>query len=170
MDFLQLASNRYSVRRFTGEAIKKEDLKKILEAGHLAPTAKNIQPHRIFVLDSELSLTKLRKCTPCDYGTRTAIVICYDTNLTYKRSYDGKDSGDIDASIVTTHLMLEAASIGIGSTWVMNFDPKILCDEFNFPSNIIPTAILVMGYIPSDSEPSPRHSEFRPLEEIVTYL
>ena len=32
---------------------------------------------------------------------------------------DGKNSGDIDASIVATHMMLEIADLGLGSIWVM---------------------------------------------------
>ena len=169
MDFLNLAAERYSVRKFKEEAITQEELDKILKAGYLAPTAKNLQPQRIMVINSEEALEKLQKSTKCHFGTKTALVICYNKEEGYTRPYDGKTSGEIDASIVTTHMMLQAASLGIGTTWVMHFNPEKMISEFNIPENIIPVALLVMGYPAPDAEPNPRHFEFRPIEETVVY-
>ena len=169
MDFLNLAAERYSVRKFKEEAITQEELDKILKAGYLAPTAKNLQPQRIMVINSEEALEKLQKSTKCHFGTKTALVICYNKEEGYTRPYDGKTSGEIDASIVTTHMMLQAASLGIGTTWVMHFRPEVLRSEFEIPENLEPTAILVMGYPAEDAEPSPMHNQFRPMEEIVSY-
>lgn len=56
MDFLQLAENRCSVRKFTERSVEREIIDKILRAGMLAPTAKNLQPQRILVLTSKESL------------------------------------------------------------------------------------------------------------------
>lgn len=47
MNFLKLAADRYSVRRFTDKAIDQDDINRILKAGYLAPTACNRQPQRI---------------------------------------------------------------------------------------------------------------------------
>ena len=63
MDFLKLAEERYSVRSFTEKAVTQEDLEKILKAGHVAPTACNIQPQRILVINSEEAIAKLKTCT-----------------------------------------------------------------------------------------------------------
>ena len=59
MDFTELAQARYSVRKFSDKAVEPEVLKRILEAGLLAPTAKNNQPQRIYVLQSKEALDKL---------------------------------------------------------------------------------------------------------------
>ena len=83
--------------------------------------------------------------------------------------YDGKPSGEVDAAIVTTHMMLAAASLGIGTTWVMHFDPAAVRAEFALPENYIPTAILVMGYPAADAAPAPAHSENKPMEELVKF-
>ena len=168
-DFLQLAENRYSVRKFSGEPVKKEDLDKIIRAGQLAPTACNRQPQKILVINDENSLAKLRKCTACHFNAPAAMLICYDKNECWKREFDGKSSGDIDASIVTTHIMLEAAAIGVGTTWVMYFIPEAVRTEFEIPENLEPTALLVMGYPSDDAKPYTGHSEIRPLEETVFY-
>lgn len=52
----------------------------------------------------------------------------------------------MDASIVTTHMMLEAIELGLSTTWVMHFKPDAMREEFNIPDNIEPIALLVMGY------------------------
>lgn len=110
MDFLELARERYSVRKFAPQKVEKEKLDAVLEAGRLAPTAVNYQPQRILVLDSDAALGKLKDCTPYHFSAPLALVVCYDAAVSWKRSYDGKDMGEVDASIVTTHMMLEAAA------------------------------------------------------------
>ena len=73
----------------------------------------------------------------------------------------------MDVGIVTTHMMLMAASLGVGTTWVMHFDPAAVRTEFALPENFVPTAILVMGYPAADAAPAPAHSEKKSMEELV---
>lgn len=167
MDFLELAEKRYSVRRFEACPVPQEAISKILMAGRAAPTAHNNQPQQIIVVQSDEGLGKLKKCTECHYNAPLAFIICYDKGKCWVRAYDGKGSGDIDASIVAAHMMLEAADLGLGSTWVMYFIPRAVRVEFGLPENTEPAAILVMGY--PDAGPSPMHTDRRPLEEYVSY-
>lgn len=169
MDFTQLAKNRYSVRKFKNIHLEKDIIDKILEAGHLAPTGCNYQPHRILVINTVESCEKLKKCTKCHFDAPTAMLVCYNKNECWTRKYDGATCGIVDASIVTTHMMLKAAEIGIGSTWVMHFDPFAMREEFNIPEEIEPVALLVMGYPADDAEPMHLHNEFRDENEIVFY-
>ena len=170
MDFLELAENRFSVRSFSNKKVEKEVIEKILRAGQVAPTACNRQPQRIFVIESDEALEKLKKCTTSHYNAPLAFLFCYDKNECWERSYDGKPSGDIDASIVCTHMMLEASNLGVGSTWVMHYIPEAVKEEFELPDNLESTAILVMGYPADDAVPNPRHSENKSLDELVKFL
>ena len=169
MDFLKLAADRYSVRKFVDTHLEKEVIDKILEAGHLAPTGCNYQPQRILVMNSDESLSKLKNCTKCHFNAPTAMLICYNKDECWTRKYDGHTSGIIDASIVTTHMMLEASTLGVGTTWIMHFDPFAMRKEFEIPENYEPVALLVMGYPAEDAKPLNLHSEFRPLDEVVSY-
>lgn len=169
MDFLKLAEERFSVRKFTGEPLKKEDIEKILKAAHLAPTGCNFQPFRILVIESEEAIGKLKNATRSHFDAPTAMLICYNRDECWRRPYDGAESGIYDAAIVTTHMMLEAKDIGVGSTWVMHFNPEKMKEEFNIPENIVPAALLVMGYPADDCTPHPYHSTFRDKKELVFY-
>ncbi|MDD4212613.1 MAG: nitroreductase family protein [Bacilli bacterium] len=169
MDFLELAKARYSVRKFSSEPVRKVDLNLILKAGHLAPTACNKQPQHIIVIDTTEGLSQLKKCTTSHFNCSLAFLVCYDTTQCWVREFDGKNSGEVDASIVATHMMLEAASIGVGSTWVMHFIPEAIVEEFSLPPHIIPVAILVMGYPALDAHPSSLHHKFRDEKELIHF-
>lgn len=170
MDFFKLAESRFSLRQFTSQKVEKEKLDRILAVGRLAPTACNNQPQRILVLENEQALAKLKRCTPCHFDAPLALLVCYDNRESWKRSYDGKEFGDIDASIVGTHLMMEAAELGVGSTWVGYFDPSAMRREFSLPENIIPVALLPMGYPAKGAGPNEqRHFSRKPLEETIFY-
>ena len=170
MDFLELAEKRFSCRAFEEKKVEREVVDKILRAGQVAPTAVNNQPQRIFVIESEEALEKLRKCTKSHYHAPLAMLVCCDMEECWKRPFDGKPSGDIDASIVCTHLMLEAAELGVGSTWVMFFDPAAIRTEFALPDKLEATALLVMGYPKEGTLPGPKHAEVKAIEETVQFL
>ena len=169
MDFLTLAADRYSVRKFKDIPVETEIINKILKAGHLAPTGCNYQPQKILVINTKESLENLKGCTKCHFNAPLAMLICYDKNECWERKYDGALSGQTDASIVTTHMMLQAHELGVGSCWIMHFDPFAMRETFNVPQNYEMAALLVMGYPSEDSEPIQMHSTFRPEDEIVFY-
>jgi len=169
-DFLALAHQRYSVRKFSSRPVEQTALERILLAGQAAPTACNLQPQHILVLRSPEAMECLRRCTPCHFDAPMALLVCYDCQKSWKRSFDGEDSGWVDASIVTTHMMLEAAEMGVGSTWVMYFDPVAVRAEFSLAENLIPVAILPMGYPADDAQVSPMHEKTRSLGDMVQYL
>lgn len=169
MSFLELARKRYSVRKFSGRAVEEEKAEQILEAGRAAPTACNLQPQRILVLRGGEALDKLKGCTDCHFDAPLAFIVCYDKNSAWVRSFDGAGSGEIDASIVATHMMMAAADAGLGSTWVMYFDPGAVRRVYNLPEDFVPVAILPVGYPAEDAEPSEKHFARLPLGETTRY-
>ena len=169
MDFLKLAKERYSVRKFIDKPLEQEVVDKILQAGHLAPTGCNNQPQRILVLNNAESISKLKDISHCHFNAPTAMLVCYNKSECWTRRYDGKTCGVCDASIVTTHMMLMAHTLGVGTTWVMSFNPEKMKKAYNIPENVEPVALLVMGYPAPDASPMSLHSEYRDIKEVVVY-
>jgi len=169
-DFMILAEERFSVRSFTDEPLLPDVLGRILHVGHIAPTACNLQPQRIYVMQSPEALEKLKNCTSCHFNAPLGILVCADMDSCWERPFDGQPSGLIDASIVATHMMLQAAAEGVGCTWVMHMDPETLAAEFSLPDNEFPVCLLMMGYAAEDAIPAPGHLRKRPIQETVTYL
>ena len=167
--FLNLASHRYSVRKFGDKPIDKNTLDLILEAGRIAPTACNFQPQRILVIESDEALAKVKNCTACHFDAPLVLLVCYDQSASWKRKYDGTDGGPVDASIVTTQMMLQAFELGVGSTWVGSFDPLKVRKLFKLPENYVPIALLPLGWPAVDATPSPSHAKREPLGMTVFY-
>ncbi|MBR0140207.1 MAG: nitroreductase family protein [Firmicutes bacterium] len=168
--FLDLAKERCSVRKFKPVPVEKEKLDKILEAGRVAPTACNYQPQRVLVIQSPEALEKLKKCTGCHFNAPLALLTCVSMDECWQRNFDGQTSEFVDGSIVTAHMMLEAAELGIGSCWVMWFDPEAVRREFKLSDDLVPISLLPMGYPAEGYEPSPKHADRKPLEETVKFL
>ena len=72
-DFLEMAEQRYSVRKYSDRPIEKEKMDKVLRAGQVAPTAVNMQPQRVFVLQSPEALEKARNVTRFTFGAPTIL-------------------------------------------------------------------------------------------------
>lgn len=169
MNFDKVIAERFSVRKFENNHLPQEVIDEILKAGHLAPTGCNFQPQRILVLNTDESINKLKDCTKCHFDAPTSMLVCYNKDESWVRKYDGAMSAPVDASIVTTHMMLKAHTLGVGVCWVMHFDPSAMREAYNIPDNFEPVALLVMGYPHKDAAPIAMHSEFRPMDEVVYY-
>mgnify|MGYP002580450879 CR=1 FL=1 len=169
MNFLDIAKTRYSVRSYKDKRVEKEKLEQILEAAHVAPTAANLQPVRLLVVQEKEGLDKISEAANI-YSAPLAIIVCSDHSIAWKRPFDNKQTTDIDASIVTDHMMLEATELGLGTVWVCFFKPDVIKKEFQLPDNLEPINILAIGYGKGIAEDSERHSETRiPMEELVSY-
>jgi len=170
MTFAELAAARYSLRKFADTPVEQEKLDLILEAGRNAPTAHNNQPQRIFVLRTPESLEKADGCTAAHFHPPVMLVIAYDPAVSWKREHDGKDHGEIDATIAVTQMMLQAAELGLGTTYVGMFEPEKLIAAFPQMAGLVPIALLPLGYPAETARPSRLHGDRRPLEELAAYL
>lgn len=166
MDFLELAAGRYSERRFAPTPVEPEKLDRILEAGRLAPTAKNRQPQRILVVQSPEGLAKMDRCTECRFGAPLVLVLAYDTEVACRHP-DVADFGMVDLGIVGTHMMLEAAELGVHSCWVGLIDPSELRRQFGVPRTVRIVSVMPMGYPSERSHPAPLHHRSKDLSELV---
>ncbi len=171
MDFENLSAERYSLRKFSSRPVEAEKLSQVLEAGRNAPTAHNLQPQRILVLQSAQALEKADGCTGAHFHPPVMLVVAYDAAEAWKREDDGKNHGEIDAAIAATQMMLQAADLGLGTTYVGMFDPEKLHAAFpEALAGLTPIALLPLGYPAEGAHPSRLHTARKPLEDLVKYL
>ena len=170
MEFKEVVKNRYSCKKYSDRKVEREKLDEILEAGRLAPTAKNLQEQHIYVVESEENLAKIDKATPCRYGAQTVLVVAFDKNNVFTYPGDKRDSGVEDASIVATHLILAAADAGVDSCWVNFFDPDKLAENLGLPENEEILMLLDIGYAAEGAGPLANHGSRKELTETVSYI
>ncbi len=189
MDFMDISKKRVTVRKFSPKPVEEEKINKILEAGRWSPTAVNLQPQRILVLNTPESLSKVREfCSfgydqkyadlaeECDdketgkvnfyYGAPLVLFVAYDKTVCWTHPQSGKSSGATDAAIVATHMMLEAASLDLGSVWISYFDENKAKELLELPESWQSVCMLYIGYPADDFEPNAKMSGRRkPLTE-----
>ena len=170
MEFTEVVKNRYSCKKFGSRTLAPEVLTDILEAGRLAPTAKNLQEQRIYVVQSQEGLQKIDSVTPCRYGAPTCLVVAFDKNHMFTYPGEKRTSGVEDATIVATHLLLAAANAGVDSCWINFFDPDKLAAALDLPENEEILMLLDLGYAAEGAGPLANHGSRKALEETVAYL
>lgn len=170
MTFLDLAKKRCSTRKYQDKAVEKEKISRILEAGNAAPTAANKQPVKIFAVTSVAGKKKLRKGVNF-FGAPMAFLICADHQKAWTRPFDQKRTMDIDASIVTDHMMLEATDQGLASVWICYFKPDVICEELALPETLEPINVLAVGYGAEPLKSPDRHKKDRlGVDQLTTYI
>ena len=170
MEFKEVVKNRYSCKKYSARKLEAAKLEAILEAGRLAPTAKNLQEQHVYVVQSEEMLTKIDGVTPCRYGAPTVLVVAFDKNNVFTYPGGKRDSGVEDATIVATHMILAAADEGVDSCWINFFDPDKMAEAIGLPENEEILMLLDLGYAAEGAGPLPNHSSRKPLAETISYL
>ena len=169
MNFLELAKQRCSVRKYKTDAVEKEKLDKLLEAARIAPTAANMQSHRLLVVTGNEGLNKMSKGVNF-HGAPLVIIVCGDHSNVFVRPFDRKDMVSVDATIVADHIVLEAEDLGLSTCWLTYFEPTVIRKEFNIPDNLEPVAIIAIGYADTQKASPDRHSlERKAVDEFVFY-
>ena len=170
MEFSEVVKNRYSCKSFSDVCVKKEQLEAILEAGRLAPTAKNLQEQRIYVIQSNEGLAKIDELTPCRYGAPVVLAVAFDKNNVFTYPGEQRDSGIEDATIVATHMLLAAYNAGVDSCWINFFDPQAAAAALGLPENEEVLMLLDLGYAKEGTKPLANHSQRKALFETVVYM
>ena len=170
MEFKEVIKARYSCKKYSDRQVEKEKLDAILNAGRLAPTAKNLQEQHIYVLQSPEVLAKIDAVTPCRYGAPTVLVVAFDKNNVFTYPGGKRDSGIEDATIVATHMILAAADEGVDSCWINFLDPEKLAEVLGLPEDEEVLMVMDLGYAAEGAGPLPNHGNRKDLSETVSYL
>jgi nitroreductase len=168
MKFIELAEKRRSIRSYKSDPVPEELLNEILQAGNLAPTAKNLQPFYFIVVRDPVKLDELAVAYPAPFFRQApvAIVICTESAKGWTRDrYDGKNYCEVDAAIAIDHMTLAATDLGLGTCWIGAFDPVKVADSMGLPKGIEAIAMLPLGY-PNDIG---HEKKRKSLEKLVRY-
>ena len=170
MEFKEVIKNRYSCKKYGTKQVENEKLEAILNAGRLAPTAKNLQEQHVYVVQSKGALAKVDSVTPCRYGAPTVLVVAFDKNNVFTYPGGKRDSGVEDATIVATHMILAAADEDVDSCWINFFDPDKMAEALGLPENEEILMVMDLGYAAEGAGPLPNHGSRKELSETVSYM
>jgi nitroreductase len=166
MDVFQAIRGRRSVRRYKTDAVPKELIEKILDAGRWAPSGGNIQPWKFIVISDRNLLELIRKVSPGYLGEAPfAILVCSDKEKAYKVGGAlGRDYLSVsDCSMAVENMLLAAYALGLGTCVVKSFARIAVKEMLEIPEGIEPELLVIAGYPASEPKPPAR----TPLKDIA---
>lgn len=170
MDVFEAIRGRRSVREFKPDPVGGKNLKRILEAGRLAPSAGNCQPWEFVVVrDNGIKRKLARAALNQSFIAEAPVAIVVCANIRRTSSFYGKRGADLyciqDTAAAAQNIQLAAYALGYGTCWVGAFDEAAAAEAINTPHGIRPLAIIPLGVPAEKPEPTPR----LPLDRIVHY-
>lgn len=159
---------RTSIRQYKDQPVEQEKVDILLKAAMAAPTAVNLQPWHFIVITDKPTIDLLSGRQPTN--APLLIAVCGDTDKTTMP--DGKtklpDFWVEDVSAATENLLLAAHALGLGAVWTGVYPAMERVAEvanvLNCPNNIVPMAVVRVGY--PDEAPEPK-DKFK--EENISY-
>ena len=159
---------RTSIRQYKDQPVEQEKIDIMLKAAMAAPTAVNLQPWHFIVITNKQTIDQLSGRQPTN--APLLIALCGDTDKTTMPDGNGKlpDFWVQDVSAATENLLLAAHALGLGAVWtgvypIMERTAEV-ANVLNCPKNIIPLAVVRVGY--PDEFPEPKN-KFK--EENISY-
>jgi nitroreductase len=166
MDFTELIAKRYSVRAYKPDPIDDGQLRAVLNAARLAPTASNRQPFQVIVVHTKGREEELLSIYQREWFIQAPLVLCMcGTPSTAWVRKDGKLYLGVDVAIVMDHLVLAAANLGLGTCIIAAFDEPNARKVLSIPDEVVPMLFTPLGY-PADVPGIKKRKE---LEELVRY-
>lgn len=170
MGFMDLARERYSVRKYAPRAVERQKLEAVLEAARIAPSACNLQPWRVHVLQSADVLERYDELTTMRYGAPTVLVFTYDVAEDWKNPLEeGVHSGEQDASIAATQAMLEAQDLGLATLWCNCLPNAGVAEMLGLPASERVVLALDLGYAAPEAHPAHLHAKRKSLGELTDF-
>jgi nitroreductase len=159
MEVLPEILARRSVRAFTAQPLDKDQVERIIEAGRLAPSAKNRQEWRFVVIQKKETRQKMMEASfSQDYvGQAPLIVAVCTTNIDY-RMPNGQLSYPIDLSFAACQIVLQAVHEGLGTCCITTFDEQEVRELLTAPFSMRVVMLILIGYADGVTEPTPRKS------------
>ena len=177
MDVFTAISQRKSIRAYLDKEVEEEKLQKVLEAGRMAPSAKNRQEWRFIVVKDGETKQKLAKAC---YGQKyvekaSAVIVGCAVSPDYVMPC-GQLAYTVDVSIAFSFMMLEAWELGLGTCWLGAFLEDQVKEILNVPDAMRVVVVMPLGYpaegtagsVKTDSMSGLAAGTYRmPLSEIV---
>jgi nitroreductase len=163
MDLMQAIRARRSIRNFRDMPVEEELLLAVLEAGRLAPSARNMQDWRFIVVRDAATRSLLAKAARDQQFVGQAPVVIAACGTSDLVMTCGQPAYAIDVAIALDHMTLAAAAFGLGTCWIGAFYEDLVKEILGVPPEIRVVALLPLGYPAEEPEPRPRKS----LDEIM---
>jgi nitroreductase len=166
MDIYEAIRSRYSVRAYQKRPVEEDKLTRVLDAGRIAPSARNTQPWKFVVVRDESRRGALAELSGQPFLAEAPVVIAVVGTSPGRVMFCDVPADPVDCAIAIDHMTLAAVAEGLGTCWIGHF-PQDQCREFLLvPATAKIVELLALGY-PASKPPKTRSRKSLP--EVVCY-
>jgi len=165
MDLYDVIKKRYSVRAYEDRPIEEDKLQRILDAGRLAPSARNLQDWKFIVVRDTKLRAQLAEASGQPFIAQAPAVVAVVTLVPDHMMFCDIPTGPVDCAIAIDHMSLAATAEGLGTCWIGHFSQDKCCRILNLPASARIVEMLLIGY--ADAGPGPKKR--KSLEEVVCW-
>jgi len=152
---------RRSIRKYTAELVREEDVKTMLEAAMAAPSASNLKPWHFVVVTNRQILDNLARVHPHGkmlFEAPLCIAVCGDKTISASFWVQ-------DCSAATENLLLAATTLCLGAVW-LGVHPRedrvsAIRKVLNLPETVVPLNLISIGHPAEEKEPRTQYDELR---------
>jgi len=167
MDFYQVIKSRKSIRAYKSDSINNDVLDRVLEAGRIAPSAKNIQPWKFIVVkDAKIKQELVSACRNQSFIEQAPVVVCAVAleKIAWGNMGGYWSSYPVDVAIALDHIILAATNEGLGTCWIGAYHEAEVKRILKIPDEVKVIALTPIGYPAQEPSLKPR----KPLSEITS--
>ncbi len=165
-NFKELVLKRRSVRSYKSKPVEEEKLKRVLNAGRMAPSAGNRQAWKFIVVTDEDKRQKLVEICGGQSFVGEAPVVIAAVGLDPERTMTCEvPAYAVDVSIAVDHMTLAAAAEDLGTCWIGYFYQDQAKELLDVPDDAKIVTLLPLGY-PDDE---PKEKSRKSFDEVVAW-
>lgn len=160
-------NERRSIRGWADKPVEAEKVKRVVEAGRVAPTARNTLLTRVICVrkpETRAQFTDICKAQKFVADAPVILVVCAG-NIEYRMSC-GQPGHSVNGAIAATNMMLQAVHEGLGTCWVGGFYEDKVRELLKIPADWRPVAILPLGY-PSEEALAAHRKDKLPMDQFL---
>lgn len=165
MEFMELVRQRRSIRHYAERPIEIEKIEAVLEAGRLAPSARNDQAWHFYAVQEPSRLRELAKAADQDSAYEAPCILAV-TAPAGRVMACGQPAGTVDCSIALSYMQLAAVEQGLGTVWLGSFDADAAAKVLELEPGMMVVALSPLGYPAEQPEAKPRN----PLTDVATII
>jgi nitroreductase len=166
MDVSEAIRKRRSIRKYLARKVENDKIERILEAGRLAPSARNLQEWKFVVVRDDGRRRRLAEAAKGQtFVGEAPVVIAACATVTDYVMTCGQLTYPIDLAIAVEHMVLQAEAEGLGTCWIGAFYEEEVKKVLNIPPEVRVVALLPLGY----PDESPFSRPRKKMEEIVAF-
>ena len=165
MELKQAIESRYSVRKYEKKAVELDKLKRVLNAGRIAPSARNLQNWKFVVVTDSKMISKIANSSEQKWMSGAAVIIAIVCTEPRIMSCE-IPAGPVDCSIAIDHMTLWAVEEGLGTCWIGKFQQSECKELLNIPQEMEVVELLTLGYPAGEPKTEKSRKDF---DEVVCW-